>query len=142
MAKVLICEIDGSALDWAVAQQQGIALRHASKTHGCYRDHQCEDDIPSAPGYTYNPSTDWAHGGPIVDEMIRIGYTFQKSLFDNDIKAIRTSGGQFESQFGPTVLIAAMRCFISSDQKDWEKGVIEVPDDLVETSEEAQRPRG
>lgn len=68
------------------------------------------------------PSTDWSQGGPII-EREKIGVWPSESI-----------SGQWGARmlntyimYGPTPLIAAMRCFVASKLGD----EVEVPDELV-----------
>ena len=93
---VQVSELTGSALDWAVAK--------------------CESNGQAmlAP---YQPSTNWAQGGPIIErERLQItpGYPHDvykwvaikyDHIFDKDRDAF---------QGGDTPLIAAMRCYVTS----------------------------
>ena len=94
-------ELTGAALDWAV-----------TKAIGEYK-----------PVAVPNYSTDWAHGGPIIErEQI-------------DIQCFpRKSGGVVWRTFhadGPTPLIAAMRCFVAIKLGD----EVDVPDDVLRDAE-------
>lgn len=87
-------------------------------------------------------STDWAQGGPIIDrEQIgtrppRNSFTPNGSLVSSVADGwFATTYTEFEgeampsiSRFGPTPLIAAMRCYVASVLGD----EAEVPDDLFE----------
>ena len=80
-------------------------------------------------GWKYNPSTDWAQGGPII-EMERIELSFLG--FDeidealpiwNACKYVR---GVLKEEQGPTPLIAAMRCYVASKLGN----EVEIPEEL------------
>lgn len=101
-------ELTGAALDWAVARCENV---------------YCFDG-------TYTPSTNWAQGGPIIDREIdsheRDGNVFQAVKFDEE--------GNFSiferighHAFGPTLLIAAMRCYVASKLGD----EVEIPNELT-----------
>ena len=57
-------------------------------------------------GWKYTPSTDWAQGGPIIE---REGLTL---THQTDKWAAQTDCDLFS--YGPTPLIAAMRCYVAS----------------------------
>lgn len=121
MMKIKVSEATGVVLDWLVAKCEGLVLRHASIANGCYMDHQCEDDAPSAPGYAYSPSTEWSQGGPIID---REGIGFYKA---NASRCwAHPYGGDYKAE-GKTPLIATMRCFVISKLGE----EVEVPDELI-----------
>jgi hypothetical protein len=68
----------------------------------------------------YSPSTDWAQGGPIIErERIDV-------LYEHDLRWIAVPQKGIES-YGPTPLIAAMRCFVASKLGD----EVEVPEELT-----------
>lgn len=81
------------------------------------------------PEYT----TDWAQGGPIIDRMVADGYSIQRGEFDTGVKVMRFKGGDIECQFGPTPLIAAMRCFVVSKLGD----EVEIPNELLFINKES-----
>jgi hypothetical protein len=104
-------ELTGAALDWAVAK--------------------CERQKPSANGEAYlyehrvylqdfSPSELWAQGGPIIERE-------KLSLFVlNGVNTCRTDYEEDIECTGPTPLIAAMRCYLSSKLGD----EIAVPEEL------------
>jgi hypothetical protein len=99
-------ELTGHALDWAV----GTAMK-----------------LPPpywADGKCANFSTDWAQGGPIIEregfELCRI----ESSAFGVEWRA------QIDCDcrsYGPTPLIAAMRCYVASKLGD----EVDVPEELL-----------
>jgi hypothetical protein len=95
-------ELTGAALDWAVAKCEGVLMRWERSTH---------DEAP----LEYSPSTDWAQGGPII-EREGLTITHQQNQW-----AAQTDDDLFA--FGPTPLIAAMRCYVASRQE--QEGVVE-----------------
>ena len=86
-------ELTGAALDWAVAKCEGVLMRWERSTH---------DEAP----LEYSPSTDWAQGGAII-EREGLTITHQQNQW-----AAQTDDDLFA--FGPTPLIAAMRCYVAS----------------------------
>ena len=94
-------ELTGYALDWAVANCEGIVWEQGDLDAGEY-----------GPGFA--PATDWEHGGPIIErEGIALipGWTAERPGFSAD---------------GPTPLIAAMRCYVASKLGD----DVEIPEEL------------
>jgi hypothetical protein len=68
---------------------------------------------------TIQPLTDWAQGGPIIErEKMTLEWTGEDWM-----AYIRHD----EEYFGPTPLIAAMRCYVASKLGDQ----VEVPNELV-----------
>ena len=71
-----------------------------------------------------SPSTDWSQGGPIIErEHISIidcdGYDFWRADKMN-------AQAQVVTAYGPTPLIAAMRCLLAAKLGD----VVEIPEEL------------
>ena len=95
-------ELTDIALDWAVSAAKGLSW----KLHG---------HIPF--------STDWAQGGPII-ERERISFVSPNEVID-EWEAIHPTQMHNES-YGPTPLIAAMRCYVASKLGD----EVDVPDEL------------
>ena len=96
-------EMTGAALDWAVAKCEG----KKDTDFGWWWD-------------DFKPSTDWAHGGPII-EREGIGFT-QFS----DYPQWTAKHPQAICFDGPTPLVAAMRCFVASNLGD----NIDIPEEL------------
>ena len=90
-------ELIGAALDWAVAKCEGVT---EGKDGAWYYDRR----------NAYNYSTDWAQGGPIIErEKITLEWTGE------DWMGYIWHDAEF---FGPTPLIAAMRCYVASKLGD------------------------
>ena len=99
-------ELTGAALDWAVAKCEGIYFE------------DLEDFENSAPEYS-----DWAQGGPIIE---REGISLdQYHDFPNWAASCPPESGF--NWFGPTPLIAAMRCYVASKLGD----DVDVPEELT-----------
>jgi len=65
-------------------------------------------------------STDWAEGGPIIErERIDV-------LYEHDLRWIAVPQKGIES-YGPTPLIAAMRCYVASVLGD----TVDIPEELT-----------
>ena len=122
--KIKTSELQGAALDWVVtilvAKAEGypdfvLDTKHFLKMH-----------ILGEP-LNYDYSTWWAQGGPII-ERERIGFKFSGDFGFCAWKSYGMGPHQNEhSQYGPTPLIAAMRCYVASKLGD----EVEVPDELV-----------
>lgn len=70
-----------------------------------------------------SPATDWSQGGPIIDrEKIGIEYTSAANWH----AAIEWLDEPSYTEIGPTPLVAAMRCYVSSKFGD----TVEVPEEL------------
>jgi hypothetical protein len=117
--KVKTNELQGAALDWAMAKAEMELSEDGGQVH--LTEHGVrwfEDTLNIA----YAPSTDWAQGGPIIEResiQLWVGQQWNASMEPNNINP-----AEFES--GPTLLIAAMRCYVASKLGD----EVEVPDEL------------
>jgi hypothetical protein len=116
--KVKVSELQGAALDWAVAKAEGVdgyIVNESFMTR--WTDDECED------GVDYHYSTDWAQGGPIIErEGISVAMDDVEPwcgfIEDDETNTLLFSG--------PTPLIAAMRCYVASQMGD----EIELPEEL------------
>lgn len=108
----------GAALDWAAAKCAGVNPAYL-RPHDfglCRR----------AGNFRY--STNWTNGGPIIDKMQGL---VQKTWLESSVETKCEAGlhnydGDWIS-FGPTPLIAAMRCFVMSKLGD----EVEIPEELL-----------
>jgi len=113
-------ELTGIALDWAVAKCMG---HRVAENYGSYIRIYLPD--PKQSGYTlaFCPSTNWAEGGPLIErEEIDLG------VYRNDCwRASKYVGDSITANgYGPTPLIAAMRCYVVL-----KLGVaVDIPDEL------------
>ena len=114
-------ELTGAALDWAVAKCEG-----EDSIASCY---YTDDDIPlyleEAPQPTWEPSTDWAQAGPIIE---REKIAFMPDEASRDWLAEYPFNHPQDEPYwcGPTPLIAAMRCYVASKLGD----EVEIPEGL------------
>jgi hypothetical protein len=138
--KVTTSNLIGAALDWAVAVCEGY-------TNYCP---DTEKFLPPHEGYGYVPlfdlnfSTDWAQAGPIIERecigtLFDSGSACRKPCWfatpDDQSTSCSYEGEVFDPTFmvtesvgmyGPTPLIAAMRCLVASKLGD----TVEIPDGL------------
>ena len=90
-------DLSGTALDWAVAQAEGIEVRMPLLI------------LPD--GDWWYPSIDWAQGGPIIERQ-KIDVMWGG---DRWCAYTMTPDGEVQLQTeGPTPLIAAMRGYVAS----------------------------
>ena len=109
-------ELTGVALDWAVCKAKG--------------EYQCPVDEYTAVWMTNRRySTDWLLGGPIIErEEISISREFAASKVEWAAwtpAPIRDDAEAFG--YGPTPLIAAMRCYVASVLGD----TVDIPEELT-----------
>jgi hypothetical protein len=116
-------ELTGAALDWAVAKCEG-----PNSVAACYYD---EDDLPmcrdEAQHMEWQPSTNWAQGGPIIErERIDVNSKINAGDDIDEWRAVKGIGAKTKARYGPTPLIAAMRCYVASKLGD----EVEIPEEL------------
>jgi len=100
-------ELSGAALDWAVAKCEFGGCEDWDGTlYGV-------DSVSDLGGVPYKPSTNWAQGEPII-EREGIETTRGGAYVEHFWKATRHSN----AAYGPTPLIAAMRCYVASKLRD------------------------
>ena len=112
-------ELIGPALDWAVAKASDTVVRwqkyFITTTIITYISDWDDAD-------EYCPSTNWPQGGPIIE---REG--IQLHVNEARTEWLASCWGYPRQQYGPTPLIAAMRCFVASKLG----GEVDVPMELV-----------
>lgn len=112
MATVKVSDLTGASLDWAAAKCDGFGTFW-------YRGKLYFDGSDIEASY----SVDWSQGGQIIErEKIGVGHSWEGEYWlasANNIEA--------PVYYGPTPLIAAMRCYVASELGD----TIEVPSELI-----------
>ena len=117
-------ELTGTALDWAVAKAR--PSKYGEVTFDPYTKRVYEMMLA---GYDFRPSADWKTGGPIIE---REGISTKFLCVVDDpkrwvayskpsIKVVKPAG-----VYGPTALIAAMRCYVASKLG----ADVEIPEEL------------
>jgi hypothetical protein len=117
-------ELTGAALDWAVAKAERL---------DCYVDMRGSRngwatfvDLGEHTHIRYTPSEHWGFGGPIIErEEIALEPMTHDEHGDGWL-ATRIEGPAVCMEFGPTPLIAAMRCHVAACLGD----EIELPEEL------------
>jgi hypothetical protein len=155
--KVKVSEAKGITLDWLVAKCEGKVEQGVYGTPQLWNTglhlHYCDAFL----GSSYNPSEGWAQGGPIIErEGISVlrcedeyrvdkkGFTTSERIpvwgavtGQNGFDTVYGSQGDNWGEaiildpeylaYGPSPLIAAMRCYVASKLG----AEVEVPDELV-----------
>lgn len=98
--KLKTSELQGAALDWAVAE--------------------CEQFVEDE----FEPSENWADGGPII-ERERIGFKYTGTAMEF-VAWVNGELSTVHDHYGPTPLIAAMRCYVASKLGD----EVTIPEEL------------
>lgn len=121
--KIKTSELSGAQLDYAVAKCEGIELIGRRYNRLLVDGHMSQGQEMMAP---YKPSTDWAQGGPVIEQegislYLDTNNLWQANIFDGNPAVFFGSGVE-----GSTPLIAAMRCYVASKLGD----EIELPVEL------------
>jgi len=133
--KVKTSELTGAALNWAVGVAQGmqwksdpdIGLYTRSPSGSRYvltvLDYAVMEDWSLRP---YTPASSWAHAGPIIErEGINLDNYAKNPNWSAWTPAPERDSGEAQA-YGPTPLIAAMRCYVASKLGD----TVDVPEEL------------
>lgn len=120
--KVKVSEASGRVLDWMVALAEGA-------TNLCYDTVCCwwftlegKDRVLSSgwsESQNWNPSTNWEQGGPIIERIEGLLFkSWLESKSETKCEAhIHNYDGDWVA-FGPTPLVAALRCYVTSKLGD------------------------
>ena len=104
-----VSDLSGVSLDWAVAKCKDHTWRCPwlleKEGYAAWQSYEKAWGNPT-PEY----STDWAQGGPIIDEY---DIDICRHHVNKTVSAIVWSPAMFW-QSGPTALVAAMRCYVHS----------------------------
>ena len=121
--KIKTSELTGAALDWAVAKALGIRTYIGRYEHTltgpCILDADLVD-MQTDGEQELKHSRSWAQGGPIIErELISVSSQTNGHSW--------AAKGAHNYSYGPTPLIAAMRCFVASKLGD----KVDVPEELL-----------
>ena len=120
MSRVNVSEATGPVLDWMVAKCDNPEWSDM----GAIINVTTFDEYD---GTICNYSTDWAQGGPIIErEMLNHGFDVWRTEGMKECAASYARGVPSDYVFGPTPLIAAMRCYVASKLGD----EVEIPEGL------------
>lgn len=128
--KIRVSEASGSVLDYMVARCEGATdLEFDGVTWGFKLGGKLRVLARGwAESMTFLPSSNWAQGGPII-EREKIAVAYEPSQIYDDAHRWKAMCAMSDNghEYGPTPLIAAMRCFVCSKLGD----EVDVPDELV-----------
>lgn len=140
MIEVKTNELIGPALDWAAAQVPGaleLIVKKAEYDQPFKRDEDGHIYLLREPtdGYTvlFQPSTDWAQGGPLIDEYeiciicLPTCDPIIERLGGGDWSAKTRESDHDYSRLSPTPLVAACRAILRAKFGD----IISVPKELM-----------
>lgn len=126
MKKIKVSEATGPVLDWMVGMALWGEVEIATFGPLFGKGHKA----PCIKGRTllFDPHSDWRQGGPIIE---REEMTLKPEWDGEKAYWTAISITRFEHyravQSGPTLLIAAMRCFVASKLGE----AVEVPEELL-----------
>ena len=113
-------ELTGAALDWAVAKCDGYIDKDMAWIEG--------GKVEVAYYTDYSPSTNWQHGGGIIErEKIDLNWDVTLSHRVDGLWFASASGGD-DDMTASTPLVAAMRAYVASKFGD----EIDVPEELID----------
>ena len=125
----------GAQLDWLVAKCEGYNCLFDDEVSGPWLVPQegfLHDEKPLS---EFSPSTDWSQGGPIIErkcigiERHRLDGPREWAACDWHSVVVQghTCLERSHYVYGPTPLIAAMRCVVAANLGD----EVDVPDELI-----------
>ena len=120
--KVKTADLIGTALDWAVAVVEGLTEENTWTAIEIFK--------AARAGGLYWYSTDWSQGGPIIERQeigLRRNAPCSQGREWEASPSITAKGAGGKWGYGPTPLIAAMRCFVSSKLGD----EVDIPEELL-----------
>jgi hypothetical protein len=123
--KIKTNNLTGPALDWAVAKCEGLSF-----THGDY-EYTLDGRVFQRGGCSVERrySTNWSQGGPIIDreKIDCVADPNGKDAWMGQLYATRLAGNKVVRSYGPTPLVAAMRCYVA-----YKLGAeVDVPEELL-----------
>ena len=122
--RIKTSELTGAALDWAVAKCE-FPYASSEDIQVWVQPLPCDDETD----FKFQPSTDWAQGGPIIERegvSIRHSEKDARGAWYAVLGPNRFLSPDHEGS-GPTPLIAAMRCYVASKLGD----DIDIPEELI-----------
>lgn len=119
--KILTCELTGRALDWAVAKWENADLR--------IMDGQPEMKFTDTSWREWiRFSTDGAQTAPIMErERINLNWDYARGLWCATMAPDPSMPRSIVRMYGPTQLVAAMRCYVASRSGD----EIDIPKEVL-----------
>lgn len=123
-------ELTGAALDWAVAKCEGGTDFGTDGITNWFKLEGQQKVLATGWALTmsYHPSSNWSQGGLIIErERVDISATLNQGSDFDEWRAVKGVGAAMRTRYGPTPLIAAMRCFVASKLGD----EVEIPKELT-----------
>lgn len=132
-------ELTDAALDWAVAKTEGLSPhvfveRDYGQSAVRSLSRWCGVNVSPVGHDAYAPSTDWLLAGPIIERERISVWLAMDGTWKKDTWAAAYSAMEGEvvleaddETYGPTPLVAAMRCYVTSHLGD----EVDIPDELT-----------
>jgi len=113
MTTVNVAQLIGPALDWAVAKAEGMIEDVCTWLYEATVEEVADSD-------GWRPSTKWGQGGPIMEKAQISVLCEPSALYPDDArwKAAVPASDEPVYYYGPTPMIAAMRCVVASKLGD------------------------
>jgi hypothetical protein len=126
-------KLAGAALDWAVAKCEGrekaLEINRMGSLSFDAGIHPYMADLDKPGRYQiYSPSTKWEQGGPIIEREKTALIYFHDGGHEEGGEWLAEAALEEIEIYGPTALIAAMRCYVASKLGE----EIDVPEELVD----------
>lgn len=122
--KIKTADLTGPALDWAVAQCESVEVEYIN-------DGRTRCLLRVSPFTSmYHPTVDWAIGGPLIEREevgLKRNAPCSRGREWEASPSITAKGAGGKWGYGPTPLIAAMRCLVASRLGD----EVDVPEELL-----------
>lgn len=145
MIEMKTTELIGAALDWAVAMAEGAKPERPHDGQVSFDSVHLLCGSDQERGFhapLYSPSTNWNQGGPLIEEhdinTIRCNDLyfpkgnehgdFYEPYWEATIDGGTDAGTPLYKTYGPTPLIAAMRCLVASKLGD----TVQIPSELIQ----------
>ena len=127
LIEVRVSNLVGAPLDWAVAMAEGFTIDSECRTTVWHPDGlHCSISIRGAEdGFGWRPSTNWAHGGQLIDR--HSGTTQHIPGLPEDLRYAGGPAGAGIWCYGPTALIAFCRGLVNHKLGD----TVQVPKELM-----------
>lgn len=123
--RVKAIELNGVALDWAVASAINLPIEIVGESFQSSWLEDRPDGSRSRVFGRYRPSKDWGHAGPII-ENLSVALAYPRQINKNQWEAQCWDNHSFAN--GETALIAACRAMVASRLGD----EVEIPGELAE----------
>ena len=127
MKKIKVSEATNTQLDWLVAKCEGMHIQVWPARKGLRKQPEVSVYHPNTEWGKFHPTTNPAQMWPIIENMVSDGFELKQAVFSAAFQCIRVRDGTVVAGYGPTLLIAAARCYVVSKLGE----EVEVPEELT-----------